>query len=443
MNRKQLIYIGLILIVTVIVSASYFSYAFFTHRDEQHGKLNIVAGKLNYKIDSELIDDNNTVTVPGNSIVSVNIKITSLNDFDTKYILTYDTDSQDVIVYFDYDRLGTQGTIRANNSIDVGVIIENTGSSSENVTFMVDGGFLNQDIDTISTTGYEIDEGWETSTLRELAFDDNDTYLDENSNVVHETTEDGDTDGIYISTATDSGDPTYYFRGATYIANSVWFANKLWKIVRFNEDGSVRLILDSAIDNNDYQFATSASVPQFYDNNSNSNAYNVLKTWYNNNIGNNAIYDTLVVDGDFCQRSLITDPYNFDVSRGPTNMINRYPNFQCLSSENFPNNARIKIGMITYDELIFSGYPTGDDAFYEPSIADTFVSYLMAGYKYWTMSFAGFDSNLSTANAYIWTTSSGYLSGQTPTSTAKLRPVINLKAGVFATRNDQGYYVVY
>ena len=53
MSRKNIIYIGLLLIVTLFVSVTYFSYAFFTHKDEQHGKLNIVAGTLSYEIESE------------------------------------------------------------------------------------------------------------------------------------------------------------------------------------------------------------------------------------------------------------------------------------------------------------------------------------------------------------------------------------------------------
>ena len=53
MDRKKIIYLGLLLIVTVIVSVTYFSYAFFTQKDEQHGKLNIVAGTLDYKIESD------------------------------------------------------------------------------------------------------------------------------------------------------------------------------------------------------------------------------------------------------------------------------------------------------------------------------------------------------------------------------------------------------
>ena len=52
MERRKIIYIGIILIVTVIVSITYFSYAFLTGKSEQRGKLNVVAGLLDYRIKS-------------------------------------------------------------------------------------------------------------------------------------------------------------------------------------------------------------------------------------------------------------------------------------------------------------------------------------------------------------------------------------------------------
>ena len=36
MNRRKIMYIGILFIVTVIVSITYFSYAFITRRDEYH-----------------------------------------------------------------------------------------------------------------------------------------------------------------------------------------------------------------------------------------------------------------------------------------------------------------------------------------------------------------------------------------------------------------------
>jgi len=50
--------------------------------------------------------------------------------------------------------------------------------------------------------------------------------------------------GMYATTDYD-GNPTYYFRG-TGLANYVHFANKYWRIIRVNGDGTVRMIYDGA-----------------------------------------------------------------------------------------------------------------------------------------------------------------------------------------------------
>ena len=70
------------MIMIVIVSITYFSYAFFTHKDEQHGKLNIVAGTLNYKIESDDLN-NNSLIIKGNTTTKINLSIKSLNEIST------------------------------------------------------------------------------------------------------------------------------------------------------------------------------------------------------------------------------------------------------------------------------------------------------------------------------------------------------------------------
>ena len=44
MDRKKIIYIGSLLIITAIISIASFSYAIWSRKDEQHGKINIVVG---------------------------------------------------------------------------------------------------------------------------------------------------------------------------------------------------------------------------------------------------------------------------------------------------------------------------------------------------------------------------------------------------------------
>ena len=56
------------------------------------------------------------------------------------------------------------------------------------------------------------------------------------------------TNGIYMTTDTDSGKPVYYYRGN--VDNHLIFANFCWRIVRTTETGGVKLIYDGEIKKN-------------------------------------------------------------------------------------------------------------------------------------------------------------------------------------------------
>ena len=136
-------YIGIILIVTVILSVTYFSYAFFTSTSEQHGKLNVVVGTLDYKIESEELVDN-SVTVSANTMKKLRIKITSLNSVNSKYELYYE--GSNVTVEYLEGADASIGTINANGSKTVEIRIKNTSNTAETILFKVYGGFVDKDL---------------------------------------------------------------------------------------------------------------------------------------------------------------------------------------------------------------------------------------------------------------------------------------------------------
>lgn len=142
MDRKKIIYIGLILIMTVLISVMCFSYAFFTNKSEQHGKLNIVAGTLNYKIESSSLV-NNAITVAANQSATIEIKITSLNNIESKYQLYYISNNEDVEVGYGSNNDLPTGTISPALSKNIQVTVDNKSTSSATVTFGVQGGFIN------------------------------------------------------------------------------------------------------------------------------------------------------------------------------------------------------------------------------------------------------------------------------------------------------------
>ncbi len=106
----------------------------------------------------------------------------------------------------------------------------------------------------------------------------------------------GDASGLYSSSATNSGNPTYYFRGAVD-NNYVLFAGITWRIVRINEDGTIRLVTQDGINNNTkYKFNNSSSGYKYmyY---SISNAKTSIEEWYNSNIESNKNYSKYIVIG--------------------------------------------------------------------------------------------------------------------------------------------------
>ena len=83
MDRKKLIYIGSLLILTVIVSVTYFSYAFWTNKDVQHAKINVVAGTLDYEVKGKGIS-NNAITIGANTTKKIELTLKSLNEISSK-----------------------------------------------------------------------------------------------------------------------------------------------------------------------------------------------------------------------------------------------------------------------------------------------------------------------------------------------------------------------
>ena len=158
MNKKKWIYIGILIVVIAIVSIASFSYAFLTKVDEQHGKINIVAGTLDYRIESSDLNSSNSITVTGTKIID--IKLTSLNEISSKYELYYTSTNNNVVVeYVDSNEKDESvGTINAYSTKNIQVRITSTNAAT--VVFGVKGGFVYNEL-TLGTnenslTGVEI-----------------------------------------------------------------------------------------------------------------------------------------------------------------------------------------------------------------------------------------------------------------------------------------------
>ena len=161
-----------------------------------------------------------------------------------------------------------------------------------------------------------------------------------------------------------------------------------WRIVRVNGDGSLRLIYNGTSvnpDNSDLanSFAVGISPynlefndPKYngytYDNGTDSFIKKEVDTWYKNALGNTS-YDSKVIGGRFCSDSSGYKPaseYGFSGMDG-INVFASYdrlgqannnyakpnsPTLMCPStSESYGGSYRLKVGLITADELVLAG----------------------------------------------------------------------------------------
>lgn len=124
------------------------SYAFFTNKREEHGKLNIVVGDLTYKLESnDLV--NHQIVVGANEVREIVISLTSLNSVDSKYELYYTLDQENSSVKAGYHintRDAVLGRLNKNSSKTITVVVRNESSKDTTVTFGVMGGLLNNEL---------------------------------------------------------------------------------------------------------------------------------------------------------------------------------------------------------------------------------------------------------------------------------------------------------
>ena len=225
--------------------------------------------------------------------------------------------------------------------------------------------------------------------------------------------------GLYESTNTNSGDPTYYFAGGVE-NNYVLFADQTWRAVRINEDGTVRLMLDRNIDTRDNYTYDQANT--------------VLQSWYQTNIASNSTYSDLIADSGnyFCESFNLREKYYYDTSNLDTQAVTEeYPetSFRCEQDFNNKQYINSNIGSLSVNEATNSlGGATDSGAVH--------------GYgSYWLSTPAGYSYDATEA---AWSVNdSGLINSKCADCTGNgLRPVINLKASTTATRAENGVYVV-
>ena len=257
-------------------------------------------------------------------------------------------------------------------------------------------------------------------------------------------------------------DDIYYFRGIVE-NNYVDFAGFTWRIVRINEDGTIRLIMDSRIitsdDGNGHKtYFESKFNPEggtyknmYY---TESELKTAVEDWYRNNIGNNSNYYTKVARGNyFCEASRVKEHSGILVlSTGRVNatVIQDYtPTFECITDDNGYGFVDSKVGLLTLDEALFAGggyHVTNEDFYLYKS--GTNENNHHNSYDLFTMTPNGWYTTGDYAGnfreAQVWAVGSvGNVKAAWATSNNPVRPVINLKSNVTMTKDPTtGHYVV-
>ena len=235
-----------------------------------------------------------------------------------------------------------------------------------------------------------------------------------------------DVSGLYASTDTNTGKPTYYFRG-NVINNYVKFAGQTWRIVRVNEDGTIRIVMQDGINDNAYIAFNSNYNNYTYMYYTNSQAKTTLESWYQTNIGSKSDLAKNVASGVYyCEQAKTKVLSSYTSANANMTLYSSYtPDFKCSSDGNGKGLVNASVGLLSYDEVVYAGgYPFLSNSnyyLYNSSIA------------WWTMSPAGFTGSYS----IVWyVITSGYINNVSVNYTSRLRPVLNLTANTQISDGD-------
>ena len=309
----------------------------------------------------------------------------------------------------------------------------------------------------------------ETKRLNSLILRDNTAKIDTDIDFSKVSSSTNGTGLYYTNTNTENNAKTYYFRGAVE-NNYVSFANNTWRIVRINEDGSIRLITQDLVgtsafnDREDdnayvgYMYGTPGSLTYAETHkNTNSSTIKVLvDEWYQDNLIN---YSNYLADAGFCGDRSIAPSANTwdseDTALGYGSNFTVYgaesrldpnvgssdvaPQFKCPQSNDlYTTSSTAKgnkaltypIGLITGDEVAYAGGAV---------LTENNNYYLPMGDAFWLISPAAGGSMVNVelvGDGNYWGGAGGNIDSNINSEEFGVRPVINLKSTVEVTEGD-------
>lgn len=239
--------------------------------------------------------------------------------------------------------------------------------------------------------------------------------------------------GVYR--ATERTGQAYYFRGV--ISNNyVTFANKIWRIMRVNGDGTVRLIIDTPIGNpTTYNYSTSSTNTDF----NSSLVKSTLQSWYQSNLTsyNSYINQQALFIHDRNQSTAsasIFRTWDRLYNASPTiNTSDISRNYIYSVSGNLNGNGLLNypIGLATADEIMMAGAVIMSDTSptnpgnvgANPNTTFYIANDVPSGVGLWTM------SPYSSTAVMVLKVQVGFYK-ETPVSGRYLKPVIELNSNI-------------
>ena len=445
-NRKKLIIICCISVLLIVVLALATSYALFRLNVTKDTNFKVRAGFLELSIDDSnlgnVVEDgkiivNNLEPMKENTALTrdgYNFKLKNTGSIDSGYT-----------IYLDSIVLESETKERLDNSLIKVNLTNNDTNESHTYNYgelgsgILDYGMLDVNEENSYTLRIWLDYSADNSAqdkyfavqirvdgtqqnyklvLKDKILRDN--RLVYSNPTLTTTSQEANENGLFKMDVTNgfggTDGTTYFFRG-NVTNNYVDFAGMTWRIVRINEDGTVRLILDDSTDTESHSYSS----PNYYQV---SSIKNTIESWYDSNFSD--LDKSKVATGNyFCDAAKVGD-YNFgNAEATPTNVY--ISDLMCNTDGNGYGVFSNKIGLLTYDEAIYAGMLS------KTSLNDTNYLYKQ-DYGWWLMSWAGSTSS-DTITWYI--TNVGRVSTiPSPahvTYTIRIRPVINLKADVTVT----------
>ena len=444
-KKKVIKTIGLICLFLLVIGLSY---AIFTVTLNGTKKVKIKTGKLELQL---LDENNNDITDANNAGYVINLdnqvpvddetglgtqafefKLKNNGTIDAKYTIYLD----DVAL--------ESGETRLRDSAVMYSLTKNGGSGNpESLTTIgsnpnrkLDGGLIKKDETNIYTLRVWISRYANNSAMDKVfhatlrvegsqylsPFENNapmadQLYAKDNVGTLTAPIQNGfryetdESEGIYKYT--DSKNTTTYVYRGNDLKNYVSFANQTWRILRIQEDGTVKLIRDQALnyENSTYDNGGNATYRYVkynnsYDNDedskySGSNVEAYVNAWYTSEMSE---YDNMIEENTYCsdryepeepsplkQSDYQSYAHLYGILNRGKQVGDTYewnPSISCSEED----EISAKAALITADEVVLAG-SMGKFVWRASSIRH----YLERSYLYWTMSPAGFNNG---ATAY-------------------------------------------